>query len=68
MSAYTETYQRLLQAIQQGYHQQIDLVATMEEAYAFLEEDEAFLSDEEVLSLRILLKQAETMAGRYFGM
>ncbi|HBN07591.1 MAG TPA: hypothetical protein DD435_02740 [Cyanobacteria bacterium UBA8530] len=68
MSSYQNAYQRLLAAIQKGHDNQIPLLAAMEEAYAFLDENEEQLSDEEFLSLRILLKQGETMAGRYFGM
>lgn len=61
-------YQALNDAIRNGPHEQQELVRITEEAYAFLEETGEGLEGEAVLGLRILLAQAETLIGRYFGM
>lgn len=66
--SYQAIYDRLMSALKKGPYEQIALVQTMEEVYAFLEESDPLLSDEQILSLRILLKQGETQVGRYYGM
>lgn len=66
--SYQDMYEALLEAIQQGPHRQQELVRATEEAYAYLEELGAELEGEQVLGIRILLAQAETLIGRYFGM
>ncbi|MNK55953.1 hypothetical protein D3C87_749760 [compost metagenome] len=59
-------YDTLKDAIRLGPHQQIALVQAVDEAYALMEAEE--LSDEQVLSLRLLISHAEGLIGRYFGM
>lgn len=59
-------YAGLNEAIRQGPHRQIELLKAVDEAYALLEVEE--LTDEQVLSLRLLLSHAEGLIGRYFGM
>lgn len=63
-----QMYDALAEAIRRGPHEQQELVRVTEGAYAFLEEREADLRDDQILGLRILLAQAETLIGRYFGM
>lgn len=65
---YREMYDALLEAINQGPHEQQQLVQRTDEAFAYLEAHDERLSAEEVLGLRVLLAQAETLIGRYFGM
>jgi hypothetical protein len=65
---YGEVYAILAEALRTGYRQQIELVQAVESSYSFLEEQEEDLNSEQVLSLRMLLSQAETLLGRYFGM
>jgi hypothetical protein len=55
-------------ALRAGWREQISLVRAVEEAYAFLDAAQDDLGDAEVMTLRILLAQAETQMGRYFGM
>jgi hypothetical protein len=59
-------YETLQDAIRLGPHQQIALVQAVDEAYALMEAEA--LSDEQVLSLRLLISHAEGLIGRYFGM
>lgn len=61
-------YDRLLLAIEQGFHEQQKLVQITDETFAYIAEYEDTLPEEDILGLRILLAQAETMIGRYFGM
>jgi hypothetical protein len=56
----------LKEAIRLGPHQQIALVHAVDEAYALLEAEE--LTDEQVVSLKVLIAHAEGLIGRYFGM
>lgn len=67
MTTYQEIYDRLSEALAAGFRRQIDLVSATEAAYEALEENEE-LTDEQMLGLRVLLAQAETQLGRYFGM
>lgn len=64
--SFETAYANLQEAIRLGPHQQIALVQAVDEAYALLEAKE--LSDEQVLSLRVLISHAEGLIGRYFGM
>ncbi len=66
-ASYDEVYEGLKQALAAGYKRQIALVAATEAAYELLE-IAADLTDAQALSLRVLLSQAETQLGRYFGM
>lgn len=66
MIAFTQTYQTLNDAIRLGPHRQIDLVKAVDEAYALMEAED--LTDEQVLSLKVLIAHAENLIGRYFGM
>jgi hypothetical protein len=59
-------YRALNEAIRLGPHQQIALVQAVDEAYALMEEN--LLTDEQVLSLKVLIAHAEGLIGRYFGM
>ena len=59
-------YASLKEAIRLGPHQQIALVQAVDEAYALMEAEE--LSDEQLLSLRVVISHAEGLIGRYFGM
>ncbi len=68
MSTYDEVLRDLEAALRLGYREQMALVGSAERAYAFLEEQGETLGDQEVLSIRMLLAQAETQIGRYFGM
>lgn len=63
---FDEVYQTLSEAIRLGPHQQIALVQAVDEAYALM--DDALLTDEQVLSLRVLISHAESLIARYFGM
>ena len=63
---YELVYQTLNDAIRLGPHQQIALVQAVDEAYALLEDET--LTDEQVLSLKVLIAHAEGLIGRYFGM
>lgn len=63
-----ELYAVLLEAIRQGPVEQQELVRITDEAYAFLEAQEDILGEEEILGLRVLIAQAESLIIRYFGM
>lgn len=65
---YQEIYAAMLEAIQRGPDEQQELVRLTDETYAFLEIQEDKLSEAEILSLRMLTAQAESMIVRYFGM
>lgn len=65
--SYQTMYDGLLEAIRTGYHEQQRLVQVTDATFAYLNEEEDRLSEDEVLGLRILLAQAETLIGRYFG-
>lgn len=67
-STYEEIVRDLEEALRLGHRRQVELVGSAERAYAYLEEAGQDLSDEQVLTLRVLLAQAETRIGRYFGM
>ena len=67
MATYQEIYNSLQMALSAGFRQQIELVRATEAAYELIEESED-LTDEQMLGLRVLLAQAETQLGRYFGM
>lgn len=56
----------LKDAIRLGPHQQIALVAAVDAAYALMEAEE--LTDEQLVSLKVLIAHAEGLIGRYFGM
>lgn len=64
--SFATVYASLQEAIRLGPHQQIALVQAVDEAYALMDAEE--LSDEQVLSLRVLIAHAEGLIGRYFGM
>ncbi len=66
-ASYDEVYDGLKQALASGYKRQIALVGATEAAYELLEIAED-LTDDQVVGLRVLLSQAETQLGRYFGM
>lgn len=66
--SYQAVYERLLLAINQGYHEQQRLVEVTDQTFAYLSEYEETMQEDEVLGLRVLLAQAETLIGRYFGM
>lgn len=66
--SYQDVYDQLLQAIEEGYHEQQRLVQVTDSAFAYISEYEDTMPEDEVLGLRILLAQAETLIGRYFGM
>lgn len=66
--SYQAVYERLLLAINQGYHEQQKLVEVTDSTFAYLNEYEDTMAEEEILGLRVLLAQAETLIGRYFGM
>ncbi len=66
--SYQNVYDRLLQAINQGYHEQQKLVEVTDSTFAYLTEYEETMAEDQILSLRILLAEAETQIGRYFGM
>jgi hypothetical protein len=59
-------YAALNEAIRLGPHQQIALVQAVDEAYALMDAEE--LSEEQSLSLKLLISHAEGLIGRYFGM
>lgn len=61
-------YQTLLEALQKAPYEQLELLAVVDATYAFLEESGEALSDEDWVSAKVLLGQAETILGRYFGM
>ena len=61
-------YQTLLKALQNAPYEQLELLATVDATYAFLDEAGEDLSDEDWLSAKVLLGEAETILGRYFGM
>lgn len=65
---YPEIYAELLDAINQGPHEQQRLVQMTDTAYAFLEELDQDLEHDQVLGLRVLIAQAESLIVRYFGM
>jgi hypothetical protein len=67
-SNYTQTYDHLLLALHHAPGAQLELLAATDAAFAFMNEADESLSDEEVLGLRVLLGQAQTILGRYFGM
>lgn len=68
MNTYDEVVRDLEEALRMGHRRQVDLIGAAERAYAFLESAGDELADEQVLGLRMLLAQAETQIGRYFGM
>jgi hypothetical protein len=61
-------YQALLKALQNAPYEQLELLQQTDITYAFIEEAGDDLSDEDLLSAKILLGEAETILGRYFGM
>lgn len=63
-----EMYDALLEAIEQGHYEQQQLVQRTDEAFAYIEAHDERMEAEDVLGLRVLLAQAETLIGRYFGM
>ncbi|MFN3429455.1 MAG: hypothetical protein ACK46X_05850 [Candidatus Sericytochromatia bacterium] len=65
---FPQVYQTLLKALQNAPYEQLELLATTDATYAYLSEVGEELSDEDFLSARILLGEAETILGRYFGM
>ncbi|HEY9856747.1 MAG TPA: hypothetical protein V6D05_13470 [Stenomitos sp.] len=66
--SYQAVYDRLLLAINQGPHEQQKLVEVTDSTFAYLNEYEDTMPEDEILGLRILLAQAQTLIGRYFGM
>lgn len=67
-SAYAAVRSALAAAIQSGPRAQAELVRITDETFLFMEHQQDVLQDEQLLELRILLAQAQTMIGRYFGM
>ncbi|MBM3275636.1 MAG: hypothetical protein FJZ00_10815 [Candidatus Sericytochromatia bacterium] len=65
---YEDVRAALEAALRSGYREQIALVDATEAAYALLDEGDDELGEAEILTLRVLLAQAETQLGRYFGM
>jgi hypothetical protein len=65
---FDEVRSALEAALRSGHREQIALVGATEAAYALLDEGDDELGEAEALTLRILLAQAETQLGRYFGM
>jgi len=63
---FDHVYRTLNEAIRLGPHQQIALVQAVDEAYALMDEEP--LTDEQLLSLKVLIAHAEGLIGRYFGM
>jgi hypothetical protein len=61
-------YQTLLEALQKAPYEQLELLAVVDATFAFLDEHGETLSDDDWLSAKVLLGQAETILGRYFGM
>ncbi|MBM3266300.1 MAG: hypothetical protein FJZ01_01515 [Candidatus Sericytochromatia bacterium] len=68
MVNFEEVRKALEEALRAGYREQIDLVGAVDATYEFLEACAEDLSDDQVLTLRVMLAQAETQLGRYFGM
>lgn len=66
--SYQTVYDRLLLAINQGYHEQQKLVEVTDSTFAYLNEYEETMPEDQIMGLRVLLAQAETLIGRYFGM
>lgn len=66
--SYHDLYAAMLEAIRQGPVEQQQLVRITDEAYAFLESREDTLGEGEILGLRVLIAQAESLIIRYFGM
>jgi hypothetical protein len=64
---FDEVVAELTEAIRVGYREQQELVRVTDLAFDYLAEHDATLANEQVMELRILLAQAETMIGRYFG-
>ena len=65
---YQRIYTDLANALKEGYHEQLALLRTTDATFAFIEEFEPQLSDDELLGLKVLLGQAEAILTRYFGM
>ncbi len=65
---YEDVRMALEAALRAGHREQIELVGAVDATYEFLEAGGDELSDDQVVTLRILLAQAETQLGRYFGM
>lgn len=65
---YQQQYDCLLEAIRRGPVEQQELVRMTDMAYAFLDEFEEGVTEEEVLGLRVLIAHAESLLIRYFGM
>lgn len=59
---------RLTAALRDAPHAQIALLEATDRLYAALEEGDEWLSDDQVLSGRLLIAQAEAILTRYFGM
>ena len=66
--AYQTVYGALLDALKVSHDEQLALLAATDAAYAFLEAETPVLSDSQYLGLKVLLGEAETRLGRYFGM
>lgn len=65
---YESIYNRLLQALKESPDEQQALLRMTDEAFAFLDEAGEALTDEQYLSIKVLLGEAETRLARYFGM
>ena len=61
-------YEKLLGALEVSHAEQQALLQATDEAYVFLDEANESLTDEQYLAIKVVLGEAETRLGRYFGM
>jgi hemerythrin-like domain-containing protein len=54
-------------AIKNGPFEQQALLKEVDLTYAYIDLEEEHINDEDLLTLKILLAQAETLLSRYFG-
>lgn len=65
---FQEAYRTLEAALKVGHHEQLDLVAAVDTLYAAMDEAIEGLEDQQVLDAQIMLRHAESLLTRYFGM
>ena len=65
---FKQMYDKLLGALEVSHAEQQALLQATDEAYAFLDAANESLTDEQYLAIKVMLGEAETRLGRYFGM
>ena len=68
LEAYRQAFSQLTAAIEQAPTEQLALLAAVDELYAVINDGADVLDDAAMLDAQIMLRHAESVLTRYFGM